>query len=137
MALMMCIISYSTQESYVPVIVEGPEVPDWKAYCQSLMEEATESVLRTKPADDWIGVDDIHEGLIELLCERGYHEVKLSEFFVQGSMLILSTDDIEGVSPSLAERLSAHNNNTENLLNIDDILKDFRATSQSDEQPPL
>jgi len=37
---MIYLVSYSWHESYVPKIMEGPEVEDWQSYCNSFLEEA-------------------------------------------------------------------------------------------------
>lgn len=56
-------------------IVEGPEVPDWRAFCDSLIPEAARSALSTNPVGN-VSWDEIVDALVALLESRGYRKVE-------------------------------------------------------------
>lgn len=70
---MLYLLSHGDEEMYVPVLLEGPEVPDWEAFVLSLVEPASRIVLDVKEhSSGWWEIVDV---LLVLLAERGYKRV--------------------------------------------------------------
>lgn len=81
---------YDWEESY-HITVEGPEQPDWEAYCTALLPEAMRWVMdhpehdaESLPAGTLRAVcdDSIQDAMIVLLKERGYTVVDVPDFAV-------------------------------------------------------
>jgi len=88
-------LSYSWHETYSPRLLEGPVQYNWSDYCDSLLPEAVKRALT--PKDDrelsWIGWDEIVDGMVEVLQEKGYKLVKPEEKTYWGSCIIMETAD--------------------------------------------
>ena len=109
---MLYLVSYSWYEDYSPVIVEGDEVEDWQAFCNSLIEIAGNRLV-DKKSSGWIGWDGIVDELVALLGERGYKVLKPPQANYWGSIIIGDkTDQSEGYYKLLGssqERIVEHN----------------------------
>lgn len=83
---MLYLVSYSDWEDYSPSLVEGPEVPDWQAFCDSLLPEA--AMWAVKNADGWVGWDNVVWGLVMSLQARGYKFLTPENANYTGSTII-------------------------------------------------
>lgn len=66
------ILAYTDYETYVPFLLYGPEnvtEEEFKALCDSLLEEAGYNSLKE---ESWIGWNNVVESLIPLLEKQGY-----------------------------------------------------------------
>lgn len=89
---MIYIISSADYEDYRPTIVEGPEQSDWKAYCKSLLAEASQRAV--KEATGWVGMPEIVKHAVKLLEDKGYRVLRPEDacFFGRG-IIKKDTDD--------------------------------------------
>ena len=107
------IISYAWYEDYVPKIVVGPKHCNWDDYCKSLTDEGAERAM--KKANDetygkeFVGVMEVMEGVLELLKEVGYRELKPTESQFFGSCIIKGNDEAPGCSERVRAKIVAHN----------------------------
>lgn len=95
---MIYMISYSWYEEYIPTLVEGPEVPDWQAFCDGLLPEAVARAIQGKVQTDhpsWVGWYSITEALVALLDEHGYTKVEPAEALYNGPIIIKTEGDGE------------------------------------------
>jgi hypothetical protein len=106
-------------EDYSPTIVEGPPVPDWTVFCDSLLDEAVAVAIRRHEPQDasWIGWGDIVWSLLEVLQTRGYRVVEPPEARYWGACIIQDADDQGKLSPASFAALLAHNNGVEREAN--------------------
>ena len=95
---MQYIVSYTNEEEYVPIILEGPEVLNWKEYCSQFLQEAAKRVLKKKANKYTDGWRDIIDALIEILQEQGYRRVILREVefltMLLLTMLLMSGEEL-------------------------------------------
>ena len=118
---MIYLVSHNDHDSYVPRIMEGPEVEDWQAYCNSFLEEATDRAIKIETENmSWVDWSDIVTQLIEILTEKGYKVVKPIEATFWGH--IVDDEDEEeanwynkGITlpPSAKAKAVAHNKKIE------------------------
>lgn len=111
---MIYIVSYSWYEDYRPVLVSGPEVPDWGAFCRSLVPAAAERALSAAARDEylpWLGCSDIVGKVVEILSEMGYEVVDPPKFDIYGSTIIRDESDTTALNgyPGLLDRIAKHN----------------------------
>lgn len=107
---MIYLVSYSWYETYSPTILEGPEVPDWKAYCLRFLDIAAQRAVATN-VDTYVGWQEIAECLVELLEAAGYKKLKPPEFTLWGGYVRDKPDDHERTLNSASSSLvKAHNN---------------------------
>lgn len=90
-------VSYADHDNLVPYIVEGPEVSDWKAFCDALLPEACERTMRARP-NSWIGWDEIIECLVEVLGTKGYARLRPVEAMYEGAGIIGEIRDMNFLS---------------------------------------
>ena len=67
-------------EGTTKIMFEGPEVKDFKKYCDSLMPKAAKIAL--KQAKDMgcpVDFDDMIDGLVEVLIQNGYKKIEPEE----------------------------------------------------------
>ncbi len=75
---MVYIISSRGYEEYNPVLVEGPEVDDWRSFCSSLMDEVVQTAI--KKGDRFVCWEEIIQALKDILCTKGYQVLFPEEF---------------------------------------------------------
>ena len=114
-------ISHSWYEEYSPILLEGPEVPDWDEYCRSLLPEAI-SVGLDKDDAYWVGYRTIIDGLAKVLESRGYKIVNPPQFDLWGSDILTPKEGLElvkklGISKSLVNEMLAVNYAIEESIN--------------------
>lgn len=97
-------IAYSWWEDYSPVLLEGPEVVDWQAFCDTWVPQAATWWMHEHP-DEWLGWPDIVNGLVGVLAEHGYHTVEIAEAVYWGPGIIHNIADITGPDSKPDERL--------------------------------
>lgn len=111
---MLYLISYSWYEDYSPTLVEGPQVSDWKAFCDDILPLAARLALWIEP-ESYVGWRSIKEAMVAILKDRGYAVVEPDEFRYWGSNIINDPDE-DG--PKLGKDLFAaiveHNNRVRN-----------------------
>lgn len=91
---MIYLVTYNWYEDHKPTLVEGPEVDDWQAYCNSFLEEATERAIKIEEVEmSWVGWPEIVEQVIEILKEKGYKVVKPTEATYWGASIIHYKDE--------------------------------------------
>ncbi len=94
--IMLYYLSYADYEDYRPYLLEGPEVPNWEEYCDSILQEAAELAVQKEQANEhwsWVGWGDLIEAAVEILKTKGYKEVKPIETTWCGSGIIRDESD--------------------------------------------
>lgn len=85
---MIYLLSHNDHDSYAPNLIEGPEVEDWQAYCNSFLKEATDRAIKIEvERDSWVDWSDIVLQLVEILKEKGYKVVKPIEATFWGHII--------------------------------------------------
>ena len=123
------IVAHSDPESYCPAYVVGPTVPDWKAFCVSLMPEAVKlAVARAKKGqcrlvdwtsdNDWILDEDdnvyyenIAFALYRVILSKGYREIKFPgfEFRWRWEREVEPEPGFSGMTAELVKMIEDHN----------------------------
>ncbi len=86
-------LSYADWDDYSPNIIEGPEVPDWKAFCDSLLPEACDLAIANRN-DSWVGWRNVVEAMVSILETKGYTRLRPTEAMYVGSGIIHSMEDM-------------------------------------------
>jgi len=84
------IVSYTNYEEYVPTILEGEEILNWKEFCDTLIPQAVKATIKeAETYDGYIGWNEIVEALVKILIsEYDYKRInpKGADYF--GSAII-------------------------------------------------
>jgi hypothetical protein len=108
---MLYIVGHSDWDSYDPQYVEGPEVPDWEAFCKSLLGEAAEAALAYEASghNSWCGYPEVIENLVHVLEGCGYKKVHPPKFRLFGSIIIDEDGDGAELPEDIRAKIIAHN----------------------------
>lgn len=91
---MLYLVSSQDPDCYNPTLLEGPEVENWKEYCESFNEELIQKSLNSD--EYFIDEVELKNNLISILKEKGYKEVNPIEYcFTFGEIEILNDPRIK------------------------------------------
>ncbi len=97
-------------------LVEGPEVPNWGVFCNSLLDYAVDEVMEEAaedgehgPLHTYIGWPEGLEALMRILHDHGYSSLEPVATASYGGACIIRPDDHGVLSTESAERIGQYN----------------------------
>lgn len=107
---MIYLVSMSDYDSYMPTLVDGPEVSDFNEYCNSLLDEAAILAFNKKEKNGtWISGDDVIKSLIDILVSKGYKVIKPDEFEMDDKLYFKKDQFPESISDKNKKKIINYN----------------------------